>query len=432
MTQAQGFATTQLHEGYTPGVPQFTVATPVYQSSAYVFSSLTEAREKFALREKGYIYSRNNNPTQAVLEQRLAALEGGVAAAAVSSGQAAVALATLALLGRGGHVVAASQLYGGTVDLFDDTLRDFGLEVTFVDQDDFDGWREAVRPNTRAFFAESVANPIAQVLDVASVAEIAHEAGVPLVIDNTVATPYLLRPREHGADIVVHSATKFIGGHGSSLGGVVVDLGTFDFAAEPERWPALFVPHRRYGEVSLWEAFGPERAFITLVKSKLVGDLGPALSPFNAFQLIQGLETLDLRVSRHVENAKTVAAFLHDHPAVGVVFHPSIPTNPWKGVARTYLPRGAPSVFAFELAPSEEDAFARAERVIDALGTIRLVANIGDARTIVAHPASMTHNHMSPEQLAAAGISQGTIRISVGLEDPADIIADLAQALALA
>ncbi|MGW9112985.1 O-acetylhomoserine aminocarboxypropyltransferase/cysteine synthase family protein [Microbacterium sp. NPDC055683] len=435
MTQADaptGFATTQLHAGYTPGTPEFTVATPVYQSSAYAFSSLTEAREKFALRQKGYIYSRNNNPTQAVLEQRVALLEGGVAAAAVSSGQAAVALATLALLGRGGHVVAASQLYGGTVDLFDDTFRDFGLDVTFVDQDDFDAWRAAVRPTTRAFFAESVANPIAQVLDVASVAEIAHEAGVPLVIDNTVATPYLLRPREHGADIVVHSATKFLGGHGSSLGGVVVDLGTFDFAAAPEKWPNLFVPHWRYGDVSLWEAFGPERAFITLVKSKLVGDLGPALSPFNAFQLIQGLETLDLRVARHVENAKAVAAFLDAHPRVGVVFHPSIPTNPWKGVAREYLPKGAPSVFAFELSPSDEDAFTRVERVIDGLKTIRLVANIGDARTIVAHPASMTHNHMTPDQLAAAGISERTIRISVGLEDVADILADLDQALALA
>ncbi|WOF24257.1 aminotransferase class V-fold PLP-dependent enzyme [Microbacterium betulae] len=435
MTQADrpsGFATTQLHAGYVPGTPEYTVVPPVYQSSAYAFSSLTEAREKFALREQGYIYSRNSNPTQAVLEQRLAVLEGGVAAAAVSSGQAAVALTTFALLGRGGHVVASSQLYGGTVDLFGDTFGDFGLEVTFVDQDDFDAWRDAVRPNTRAFFAESVANPIAQVLDVASVAEIAHEAGVPLVIDNTVATPYLLRPRDFGADFVVHSATKFIGGHGSSLGGVVVDLGTFDFSAEPEKWPGLFVPHWRYGDVSLWEAFGPERAFITLVKSKFVGDLGTALSPFNAFQLITGLETLDLRIARHVDNAKTVASFLDRHPAVGVVFHPSIGTNPWKGVARTYLPKGSPSVFAFELVPSEEDAFARVERVVDALRTIRLVANIGDARTIVAHPASMTHNHMTPGQLAAAGISQATIRISVGLEEADDIVADLEQALARA
>ena len=435
MTQAEptaGFATTQLHAGYVPGTPEFTVLPPVYQSSAYAFSSLTEAREKFALREKGYIYSRNNNPTQAVLEQRLARLEGGVAAAAVASGQAAVALATLALLGRGGHIVAASQLYGGTVDLFDDTFRDFGLDVTFVDQDDLDGWRDAVRPSTRAFFAESVANPIAQVLDISAVADVAHEAGVPLVIDNTVATPFLLRPRDFGADIVVHSATKFIGGHGSSLGGVVVDLGTFDFSAEPEKWPGLFVPHWRYGDVSLWEAFGRERAFTTLVKSKFVGDLGPALSPFNAFQLIQGLETLDLRVSRHVENAKAVAAFLDAHPSVGVVFHPSIETNPWRARAETYLPKGSPSVFAFELAPSDEDTFDRVERVIDALRTIRLVANIGDARTIVAHPASMTHNHMTPDQLAAAGISQGTIRISVGLEEAADIIADLEQALARA
>jgi O-acetylhomoserine (thiol)-lyase len=273
---------------------------------------------------------------------------------------------------------------------------------------------------------------VAQVLDIAAVAEIAHEAGVPLVIDNTVATPYLLRPREHGADFAVHSATKFIGGHGSTLGGVLVDLGTFDFSAEPEKWPGLFVPHWRYGDVSLWDAFGAERAFVTLVKSKYVGDLGPALSPFNAFQLIQGLETLDLRMARHVESAKAVAAFLDQHPSVGVVFHPSIPTNPWKGIARTYLPKGSPSVFAFELAPSDEDPFTRAERVIGALQTIKLVANIGDARTLITHPASMTHNHMTPEQLAAAGISQGTIRLSVGLEEVDDIIADLERALAVA
>jgi len=428
----EGFVTAQLGAGYEPGaVAQQTVAVPIHQSSAYQFRSLREARERFALRERGFIYSRNAHPTQAVLEERVARLEGGVAAAAVGSGQAATAVATLALAGRGGHIVAAHQLYGGTIDLFHDTFAEFGIEVTFVDQDDLGAWRAAVRPTTRAFFAESVANPVAQVLDIRAVADIAHEAGVPLVIDNTVATPALLRPREFGADIVVHSATKFLGGHGTSLGGIVVDLGTFDFAAEPEKWPALSEPHHRFGGVSLWDAFGRDAAFITLVKSKYVADLGPALSPFNAFQIIEGVETLNLRVDRHAASGAAVAAFLDGHPAVAAVHHPSLPANPWHALAERYLPRGVPSVFAFELARTGDDEadFARAEKVIDALRVIRIVANIGDARSLACHPATMTHNHMTRDQLTAAGISYATIRLSIGLEDPAELIADLAQAL---
>ncbi|NHI17418.1 O-acetylhomoserine aminocarboxypropyltransferase/cysteine synthase family protein [Microbacterium excoecariae] len=427
-----GFATTQLHTGYVPGTPQNTVATPIYQSSAYQFSSLAEARELFALRRRGNIYSRNGTPTQAVLEQRITALEGGVGAAAVGSGQAATAVAALALAGRGGHIVAASSLYGGTVDLFDTTLADLGIEVTFVDQDDLAAWRGAVRPTTRLLFAETVANPVAQVLDIRAVADIAHAAGVPLVLDNTVGTPYLIRVRDHGADIVVHSATKFIGGHGTSLGGLVVDLGTFDFAADPAKWPALFEPHWRFGDVALWDAFGRTGALTTLLKSRFVADLGPALSPFNAFQLLEGLETLDLRVGRHAASGLEIARFLADHPAVGRVFHPGLPDNPYAARAAEYYPRGVPSVFAFELADpgaDDEAAFARVARVVDALRTIKLVANIGDARTLVCHPASMTHNHMTPDQLAAAGISWATIRISVGLEDTGDLIADLDRAL---
>ncbi|WP_221585366.1 O-acetylhomoserine aminocarboxypropyltransferase/cysteine synthase family protein [Microbacterium sp. G2-8] len=430
---ARGFATTQLHAGYVPGTPQNTVATPIYQSSAYEFPSLHEARELFALRQKGNIYSRNGTPTQAVLEKRLAELEGGVAAAAVGSGQAATTVAALALAAPGGHIVASSSLYGGTVDLFDDTFRDFGIEVTFVDQDDFDAWRDAVRPNTRLFFAETVANPVAQVLDIDSVAAIAHDAGIPLVIDNTVATPHLIRVKDHGADIVVHSATKFIGGHGTSLGGIVVDLGTFDFTADPEKWPGLFEPHWRYGDVALWDAFGRDGAFTTLVKSKFVADLGPALSPFNAFQLLEGLETLDLRVARHSTSALEVAQVLQDHPAVRIVHHPGLRDNPYLGIGRALYPKGLPSVYAFELVEPEgaDDAqsFARAAQFIDSLRIVKLVANIGDARTLVCHPASMTHNHMTPAQLAAAGMNWSTIRISVGLEDPADLIADLRQAL---
>ncbi|MGO2096552.1 MAG: O-acetylhomoserine aminocarboxypropyltransferase/cysteine synthase family protein [Candidatus Microbacterium stercoravium] len=426
-------ATIQLHEGYVPGTPQNAVATPIYQTSAYRFSSLSEARELFALRSSGNIYSRNGSPTQAIFEKRVAALEGGVAAAAVASGQAATAVAALALAGKGGHIVAASSLYGGTVDLFDDTLRDLGIEVTFVDQDDLEAWRAAVRPSTRAFFAESVANPVAQVLDIPAVAEAAHAAGVPLVIDNTVGTPSLIRVKDHGADIVVHSATKFISGHGTSLGGIVVDLGTFDFAADPAKWPALFEPHRRFGDVALWDAFGRTTALTTLIKSKYVADLGPALSPFNAFQLLEGLETLELRMSRHAASALEVARFLDAHPAVRIVHHPGLESNPYHEVGARLYPKGVPSVFAFQLASpgdeTDDEAFARAERLIERLRVVSLVANIGDARTLVCHPASMTHNHMSPAQLAAAGISWATLRISVGLEEPADLIEDLRSAL---
>ncbi|WP_156762195.1 O-acetylhomoserine aminocarboxypropyltransferase/cysteine synthase family protein [Microbacterium karelineae] len=426
-------ATTQLHAGYTPGTPQNPVVTPIYQSSAYEFASLADARELFALRRSGNIYSRNGTPTQAVFEQRVAALEGGVAAAAVASGQAATTIATLALAGRGGHIVASSSLYGGTVDLFDDTYRDLGIEVTFVDQDDLGAWRDAVRPTTRLLFAETVANPVAQVLDIRAVADIAHAAGVPLVVDNTVGTPSLIRVKDHGADIVLHSATKFLGGHGTSLGGIVVDLGTFDFTADREKWPSLFTPHWRYGDVALWDAFGREGAFTTLLKSRFVADLGPALSPFNAFQLIEGVSTLDLRMARHAASGLDIARALDAHPAVRVVHHPGLPDNRYHDAAAALYPKGIPSVFAFELAgPDGEDdeaAFERAARFIERLEIVKLVANIGDARTLICHPASMTHNHMTPAQLAAAGISWATLRLSVGLEDPTDLADDLRRAL---
>ncbi|CAH0172197.1 O-acetylhomoserine aminocarboxypropyltransferase/cysteine synthase family protein [Microbacterium foliorum] len=427
-----GFSTRQIQAGYVPGTPQNSAVPPIYQTAAYEFGSLAEAADLFALRTAGNLYSRNASPTQQVLEERVAALEGGVSAVAVASGQAAVAVTLLALVGRGGHIVAATQLYGGTVDLLQETFDDFGIPVTFVDQDDTEAWRAAIRPETRVLFAESIANPIAQVLDIRAVADIAHAAGVPLVIDNTVGTPYLVRPGEHGADFVVHSATKFLSGHGTSLGGVVVDLGTFDAGREPARWPHFTEPYARVGDFTLWERFGIGQAFAALVKSKYVHDLGPSLSPFNAWQILQGIETLDLRVSRQSATALALARHLQQQPAVARVHHPGLEGTPWHALAERYLPRGGPSVFSFDLAvPRGADTHASVARVIDALRVIRLVANIGDARSLVNHPASMTHSHLTAAQREAAGIAPTTIRLSAGLEDAADLIADLDRALAL-
>jgi len=437
---AHGFASTQVQRGYAPGTPQNAVAPPIYQTTAYEFASLQDAADIFALRKPGNLYSRSANPTQLILEERVAALEGGCAAVAVASGQAAVAVTLLALAKAGQHVVAARQLYGGTVDLLHDTFADWGIEVTFVDQDDLGAWRDAVRPTTRALFAESVTNPTAQVLDVRAVADVAHAAGVPLVVDNTVATPFLQRPGDFGADLVVHSATKYLGGHGTSMGGIVVDIGSFDFGVDPDRWPQLAKPYPRIGDVVLWERFGPDaagpargQAFAVLVKTKYVHDLGPSLSPFNAFQLLQGIETLDLRIARHSASALAVAQFLAGRDDVAVVHHPGVPGNRWAEAARAYLPRGVPAVFSFDLAPTGDAALdrARVHRFVDSLRLVKLVANIGDARSLVAHPASMTHSHLTASQLAEAGISPTTVRLSIGLEDPADIVADIAQALAL-
>lgn len=426
-----GFSTLQVQTGYDAGIPQNSAVPPIHQTAAYEFASLAHAADVFALRQPGNLYSRSGSPTQLILEQRIAALEGGASAVAVASGQAAVAVTLMALAGRGGHIVSANQLYGGTVDLFQDTFADFGIDVSFVDQDDPDAWRAAIRPNTRAVFAESVANPIAQVLDFRTVADIAHAAGIPVVIDNTVGTPYLVRPGEHGADFVVHSATKFLAGHGSSLGGVVVDQGTFDFGAEPERWPQFTTPYPRFGDLVLWERFGIGQAFAILVKTKYVHDLGPSLSPFNAWQILQGVETLDLRVARQSATALQLAEHLSRHPRVAAVHHPGLTGNRWHALAERYLPKGAPSVFSFDVAGDESaDAPDRIARVVDSLEVFRLVANIGDARSLVSHPASMTHSHLDAAQRAAAGISLNTIRLSAGLEDPADLIADLDRALA--
>jgi O-acetylhomoserine (thiol)-lyase len=429
----RSFATTQVQAGYQPGIAENTAVPPIHQSNAFQFSSLSEARDLFALRREGNIYSRAANPTVLTFERRVAELEGGIAAAGVASGQAAVALSLLALAKQGEHIVAARQLYGGTVDLLEETFADWGIDVTFVDQDDIRAWAAAIRPETRALFAESITNPIAQVLDVRAVSDIAHRAGVPLVIDNTVATPYLQRAKDVGADIVVHSATKLLGGHGTSLGGVIVDLGTFDFAADPQRWPQLTGPYRRVPGGSLLERFGETGSpYIALVKTKYVHDLGPSLSAFNAFQLLQGIETLDLRVARHSENALGVARFLEQHPAIARVHHPGLESSPWHEAARVYLPRGTGSVFSFDLHATgdPDEDFAQVEAFIARLRVVRLVANIGDARSLVAHPASMTHSHLSSAQLADAGIGSTTVRLSIGLEDLADIVADIGAALA--
>ncbi|KRB39011.1 O-acetylhomoserine aminocarboxypropyltransferase/cysteine synthase family protein [Microbacterium sp. Root180] len=429
----RSFATAQVQAGFESGIAENTAVPSIHQSNAFEFRSLSDARDLFALRRDGNIYSRAANPTVLVFEKRVTELEGGIAAAGVASGQAAVALALLALAKQGEHIVAARQLYGGTVDLLQDTFADWGIEVSFVDQDDPDAWAAAVRPTTRAFFAESITNPIAQVLDVRAVADLAHRAGVPLVIDATVATPYLQRVKDLGADITVHSATKFLGGHGTSLGGVIVDLGTFDFTAEPQRWPQLNETYPRVPDGSLVERYGETGSpYIALVKTKYVHDLGPSLSAFNAFQLLQGLETLDLRIARHSASALEVARFLEEHPAVARVHHPGLASSPWHANAAVYLPRGASSVFAFDLhgTGDVEADFRVVEDLIARMRVVKLVANIGDARSLVAHPASMTHSHLSPAQLADAGISWTTVRLSIGLEDARDIVADLDRALA--
>ncbi|GAA3710427.1 PLP-dependent transferase [Zhihengliuella alba] len=445
-------STTTIHAGYAPAGPHFPVAVPVHQTTAYEFPSYADAREMFALTKPGFTYSRTGNPTVAVLEQRVAELEGGTAAVALASGQSAVALALLALLGRGdaeragadGHdggprtVVAARQLYGGTLDLLTDTFADFGYRVDFVDHQDLDAWRAAITPRTRAVLLESITNPLAELADVPAIAEIAHAAGVPVVVDNTLATPVLYRPLEHGADIVVHSATKFLGGHGSALAGVVVDGGRFDFAADPAKWQQLAAPKARYAAGSGAGASLVERyascPFAALVRSKYLHDLGPALAPDAAASILRSIETLNLRVARHGANARAVAAHLAGHPAVARVHHPAVlagtdPESTTARIAARDYPRGAGSVFAFDLAVDPDRDPDAVGRFIDALGLFKLVANLGDTRSLVAHPAAMTHCRMTREQRAAAGIAETTVRVSIGLEEPEDLVADLDQAL---
>ena len=418
-------ATRQVHAGYTAGVPQNTAVVPIYQSTAYEFADFNSAADIFALRASGNLYSRTGNPTNATLETRVAALDGGVAALATGSGQSAVAIALLALAKNGQHIVASSQLYGGSVDLLDDTFADFGIDVTFVDPHDPAAWERAIRPGTRAFFVESIGNPIASVPDLEALAEVAHENDIPLVVDNTIATPYLQRPIEFGADIVVYSATKFLGGHGSALAGVIVDGGTFNYGARPDRWPQFTSVSKRFGGIVFWDTFGAAKsAYLTYAKVKLSHDLGPSLAPFNSFLILQGIETLDVRLRKQTDSALTIARYLDAHPLVRVVHHPGLENHPDHELAKKYLPRGTGAVFSFDLAATESAVGG----FIDSLALFKLVANIGDVRSLVVHPATTTHSRFTPEQRASAGITLTTIRLSVGLEDPNNLLADLDQA----
>ncbi|WP_376774716.1 O-acetylhomoserine aminocarboxypropyltransferase/cysteine synthase family protein [Saccharothrix violaceirubra] len=414
VTRRWSFETRQVHAP----------AVPLYQSTSFVLGSAEHAADVFALRDlESHAYTRLSNPTTQVVEELVADLEGGGAAVAVASGQAATALAVLNLARSGDHVVASASLYGGTYTLLAHTLADFGVTVDFVrDPDDPDAWRAAVSPSTRAFYAETVGNPRGDVLDVAAVAGVAHEAGVPLIVDNTVPTPYLERPLEHGADIVVHSTTKFLSGHGTGIGGMVVDGGRFDYGADAERWPGLTRPDPTYDGLVFTEAFG-DLAYALRLRARLVRDLGPAVSPFTSFLLRQGIETLSLRMERHTSNARTVAEWLLAHPRVTAVHYAGLPSSPWHDRAARYLPRGVGAIVAFELSGDARD-------FVDRLELFSHLANIGDVRSLVIHPASTTHAQLSPDRQRAAGVTPGLVRLSVGLENVADLIGDLDGALA--
>ena len=416
------FETLQLHAGQEPAPGTNARAVPIYQTTSYTFDDTAHAARLFALEEFGNIYTRIMNPTNDVFEQRLAALEGGVGALALASGQAAVIYSVLNIARAGDHIVSSASLYGGTYNAFVHTLPRFGIEVTLVDPADPAAFERAIRPNTKAVFAETLGNPKLDVLDVEAVAKVAHAAGVPLIVDNTLATPYLLRPIEYGADIVVHSATKFIGGHGTTIGGVIVDAGKFDWTSG--RFPDFTEPDPSYHGVKYVEALGP-LAYIIKARVQLLRDVGAALSPFNAFLLLQGLETLGLRVERHNANALRVAEFLKDHPKVLWVRYPGLPGDPAYANAQRYLPKGAGAILTFGVKGGAEAA----RGLIDKLQLFSLLANVGDAKSLVIHPASTTHQQLTPADQIASGVSDDAVRLSVGIESIDDILADLSQAL---
>lgn len=423
MNKTLQFETLQLHAGQEDADPATGArAVPVYATSSYVFRNCEHAADRFGLRDAGNIYGRLTNPTQDVLEQRMSALEGGVAALAVASGAAAITYTLQALAQSGGHIVAQRTIYGGTYNLLEHTLPAYGITTTFVDVHRPLEVQAAIRPETRAIYIETLGNPNSDIVDIELLAELAHRYGLPLVVDNTFGTPYLIRPVEHGADIVVHSATKFLGGHGTTLGGVVVDGGRFDWAASG-KYPAIAEPNPSYHGVSFTEAAGPA-AFAVYLRAILLRDTGACISPFAAFQLLQGIETLSLRVERHVENALKVVEYLQNHPKVRKVNHPSLPEHPDHALYQRYFPRGAGSIFTFELEGGQEAAF----RFIDSLQIFSLLANVADAKSLVIHPASTTHSQMNAEELVAGGITPGTVRLSIGLEHINDLLADLENA----
>lgn len=414
------FETLQLHAGQESADPATGArAVPVYATASYVFRDCEHAADRFALRDVGNIYSRLTNPTQDVLEQRMSALEGGVAALALASGAAAVSYTLQALAQNGGHIVSQRTIYGGSYNLLAHTLPAYGITTDFVDIRRLDEVEASIRPETRAIYVETLGNPNCDVADLAALAELAHRHGLPLVVDNTLASPYLVRPIEHGADIVVHSATKFLGGHGTTLGGVIVDSGRFDWAASG-RFPALTEPNAAYHGLSFTDAVGAA-AFAVYVRATLLRDTGACISPFAAFQLLQGIETLSLRVERHVQNALNVVEYLTRHPKVLRVNHPSLPEHPDYELYKKYFLQDGGSVFTFELDGGQEAAF----RFIDTLRIFSLLANVADAKSLVIHPASTTHSQMNAAELAGSGITPGTVRLSIGLEHVDDLLADL-------
>ena len=429
------FETQQIHAGQVADPTTGARALPLYQTTAYQFRDTKHAADLFGLAELGNIYTRIMNPTQDTVEQRIAALEGGVAALLLSSGSAATTFAVLNVAEAGDHIVSSPSLYGGTYNLFHYTLPKFGIEVTFVDNpDDPESWRKAVKPNTKAFFGETIANPKNDVLDIETVAKIAHENNVPLIVDNTVATPYLIRPIEWGADVVVHSATKFLSGHGNAVVGAIVDSGKFDYAKYPDKFKNFNQPDPSYNGIvyaqalGVGSAFGANLSYIFKIRLTLLRDIGAAVSPFNAWLLAQGLETLSLRIERHVENAKAVAAFLEKHPQVSSVNYASLSSSKWNKLATKYSPKGSGSVLSFEIKGGIESG----KKFIEALNLHSHVANIGDVRSLAIHPASTTHSQLSPQEQLSAGVTPGLVRLSVGIENIKDIQADLEKAFSAA
>ncbi len=428
MSDQWTFETKQIHAGQTADEATGARALPIYQTTSYVFKDTEHAANLFALKELGNIYTRIMNPTQAVVEDRMAALEGGVGALLVSSGQAAETIALLNIAEAGGHIVSSPSLYGGTYNLLHYTLPKMGIEVSFVENpDDLDSWRAAIRPNTKAFYGETLANPRNDVLDIAGVAGVAHEFGAPLIVDNTVATPYLIRPFEFGADIVVHSATKYLGGHGTAIAGVIVDAGTFDYAKYPDRFPNYNQPDPSYHglvyarDLGVGGAFGVNLSFILKARVQLLRDLGAAISPFNAFLIAQGIETLSLRVQRHTESALAVANWLEARPEVLSVNYAGLASSPWYANGKKYAPNGTGGVLSFEI----DGGIEAGKKFVEGLQLHSHVANIGDVRSLVIHPASTTHSQLTPEEQLASGVTPGLVRLAVGLEGLPDILADL-------
>ena len=429
------FETQQIHAGQVPDPTTGARALPLYQTTAYQFRDTKHAADLFGLAELGNIYTRIMNPTQDTVEQRIAALEGGVAALLLASGSAATTFAVLNVAEAGDHIVSSPSLYGGTYNLFHYTLPKFGIQVTFVDNpDDPESWRKAVKPNTKAFFGETIANPKNDLLDIETVAKIAHENNVPLIVDNTVATPYLIRPIEWGADVVVHSATKFLSGHGNAVVGAIVDSGKFDYAKYPDKFKNFNQPDPSYNGIvyaqalGVGSAFGANLSYIFKIRLTLLRDIGAAVSPFNAWLLAQGLETLSLRIERHVENAKAVAAFLEKHPQVSSVNYASLTSSKWNKLATKYSPKGSGSVLSFEIKGGIESG----KKFIEALNLHSHVANIGDVRSLAIHPASTTHSQLSLAEQITAGVTPGLVRLSVGIENIKDIQADLEKAFTAA